>query len=168
MSNFSSIKKLGEKVLIPENCEEICVPKLNREIFFIGDSQPLVKRADNWIRDTQTGLITATVAFLKLSGQILHAKKENCAINTKEVLFAALDATMLLGNVNQLLNNLCKEELRPTLSRDLQRLCDSSNSVTSYLLGDDLPRRIKAAKEISRIPLFQKPQRSHNKCGCNK
>ena len=42
-SNFSTIKKLQEKILIPENCEEICVPKLNRDIFFGKDFQPWIK-----------------------------------------------------------------------------------------------------------------------------
>ena len=66
---------------------------------------------------------------------------------------------MLLGNVSHSLNKLLKEKSRPTLSCTLQHLCDSSNSVTSYLLGDDLSRRIKKAKETFRIKLSQKPQR---------
>ena len=65
---------------------------------------------------------------------------------------------MLLGNVNHSLENLRKEKLRLILGRDLRHLCASSYSVTSYLLGDDLPRRIKEAKETVRIRLSQKPQ----------
>ena len=30
---FGNIKQLHEKLLIPQNCGEICTPKLNREIF---------------------------------------------------------------------------------------------------------------------------------------
>ena len=30
---FSNIKKLHEKLLIPQNCAEIYTPKLNRQIF---------------------------------------------------------------------------------------------------------------------------------------
>ena len=74
---------------------------------------------------------------------------------------------MLLGNVSHSLNKLLKEKSRPTLSCALQHLCDSSNSVTSYLLGDDLSRRIKKAKETSRIKLSQKPQRWHNNIDYN-
>ena len=74
---------------------------------------------------------------------------------------------MLLGNVSHSLNNLRKEKLKPTLSRALQHLCDSSNSVTSYLLGDDLRKRIKEAKETARIRLSQKSQISHNNNGYN-
>ena len=98
--------------------------------------------------------------------QILHAERENYVINTKEALSAGLDGVMLLGNVSHSLNNLRKETLRPTLSRGLQHLCEISNSVTSYLLlGDDLPTRIKEAKETARITLSQKPQISHNNSG---
>ena len=74
---------------------------------------------------------------------------------------------MLLGTVSHSLNKLLKEKSRPTLSCDLQHLCDSRNSVTSYLLGDDLSRRIKKAKETSRIKLSQKPQRWHNNIDYN-
>ena len=100
-----------------------------------------------------------------MSEQILYADRENYVIYTKEVLSAALDGVMLLGNVNHSLNNIRKEKLRLTLSRNLEHLCVSNNSVTFYLLGDDIPRRIKEAKETARITLSQKPQRSHNNSG---
>ena len=159
---------MEEKILIPENCGKNCVPKLNREIFFSKDFQPWVKRADKRIRDTQTGVVKATAAFIKVSEQIFHAERENYITITREVLSAALDAVMLFGNVSHSLNNLRKEKLRPTLSRGLQHFCDSSNSVTPYLLRNDLPRRIKEAKETARTTLSQKPQRSHNNSGYNK
>ena len=90
-----------------------------------------------------------------MSEQILYADRENYVIYTKEVLSAALDGVMLLGNVNHSLNNIRKEKLRLTLSRNLEHLCVSNNSVTFYLLGDDIPRRIKEAKETARITLSQ-------------
>ena len=93
--------------------------------------------------------------------------RENYVINTQEVLSVVLDGVMLLGNVNHSLNNLRKEKFRPTLSRDLQHLCDSSNLVTSFRLGDYLTRRIKEAKETTRITLSHKPQRLHNNSGYN-
>ena len=156
-SNFNTIKKLLEKILIPENCQEICVPKLNREIFFSKDFQPWIKRADKRIRDTQTGAVKVTATLIKVSEEISSMLRENYIINTKEVLSAALDGVILLGNVSHSLNNLRKEKLKPTFIRDLQHLCDSSNSVTSHLL----------AKETARITLSQKPQKSHNNGGYN-
>ena len=159
-SNLSTIKKLEEKILAPENCEKICVPKRNREIFFSKDFQSRVKKADKRIRDTQTGVVKATAAFIKVSEQIPHAERENYVINTKEVLSAALDDIMLLGNVSHSLDNLCKEKLRPTLSCDLQHLCDSSNSVTSYLFGDDLPGELKKLKKLPETH-FPRNQKDH-------
>ena len=85
-SHFSIIKKLEEKMLVPE----ICVTKLNREIFFSKGFQPSVKRANNHrIRDAQIGVVKAMVAFIKVSETILNAERENYVINTKEVLSAA-------------------------------------------------------------------------------
>ena len=72
-------------MLVPE----ICVPKLNREIFFSKCFQPSVKKANHRIRDTQIRVVKATVAFIKVSEQILDAERENYVINTKEVLSAA-------------------------------------------------------------------------------
>ena len=102
-----------------------------------------------------------------MSAQIIYAERENYLINNKELTSVALDGVILLGNVSRSLNNLRIEKLRQTLSRNLQHLCDSSNLVTSYLLGDDLPRRIKEGKETARIYLSQKLQRSHNNSGYN-
>ena len=67
---------------------------------------------------------------------------------------------MLLGHVNHSVNKIRLEKLKPNLSRALQQLCDSSNLVTTYLLGDDLPKRMKEVKETSRIALTQKPTRT--------
>lgn len=55
---------------------------------------------------------------------------------------------MLLGNVSHSLNKLLKEKSRPTLSCDLQHLCDSSNSVTSYLLGMTFQGKLKKLKKL--------------------
>ena len=103
-----------------------------------------------------------------MSEQIFRTERENYVINTKEVLSVALDSVILLENVSHSLNNLCREKLRPTLSRDPQYHCDSSNSVTSSLLRDGLLKRIKEAEETARITLYQKPQRSHNNSGLPK
>ena len=56
---------------------------------------------------------------------------------------------MLHGNVNHSLDNLRTEKLTLTLIRDIQHLCDSSNSVTSYLLRDDLRGELKKLKKLS-------------------
>ena len=102
-------------------------PKLNREIFFSKHFQTWVKRPEKGVRDTQTGVVKATAAFIKVSAQIIYAERENYLINNKELTSVALDGVILLGNVSRSLNNLRIEKLRLTLSRNLQHLCDSSN-----------------------------------------
>ena len=157
-SHFSNIEKIEEKHLIPENCEEICDPKLNREIFFSKDIHPCVKGADKRLRGTQNALVRATTAIISVSEKILQAERENYVINAKEVLSQALDGVILLGRVNHSLNKIRLE--KPNLSCELQQLSDGSNLVTTYLLGDDSPKRMKELKETSRIALTQKPTRT--------
>ena len=82
-SNFSNIKKLEKKILIPENYEEICVRKLNSEIFFSKYFLPWVKMAGKQTCDTQTGVVKVMAAFIKVYEQILHAEREYYIINTK-------------------------------------------------------------------------------------
>ena len=158
-SSFSNIKKIEEKHLIPEKCEEICVSKLNREIFFCKDIHPWVKRADK----RQSALVKATAAIISVSEKILQAERENYVIKAKEVLSPALDGVILLGHVNHSLNKIRLEKLKPNLSKpNLQQLCDGSNLVATYLLRDDHPKRMKEVKETSRIALTQKPNRTPN------
>ena len=37
-------------------------------------------------------------------------------VKTNQILSSALDSVMLLGSVNDLLNNLCREKVKPILS----------------------------------------------------
>ena len=47
---FSVIKILNEKFLIPANCDEICVSRLDREIPFSKNITPWVKKTDKRLR----------------------------------------------------------------------------------------------------------------------
>ena len=62
---FGNIKKLHEKLLIPQNCEDICNPKLNREIFCDNNVPGWVKRADKRSQNYQVSVVKATAGMIK-------------------------------------------------------------------------------------------------------
>ena len=62
---FGSIKRLHEKLLIPQNCGEICTPKLNREIFCNNSIPGWVKRADRRSQNCQASVVKATAGMIK-------------------------------------------------------------------------------------------------------
>lgn len=150
---FSKIRELHEKLLIPANCDDICAPLLNREIYCNKSIAPWVKRADKRVLDSQNNLVKATAGIIKLSESILQAEKQNYVVNTKEILSLAMESVMLLGFTNHSLNNIRREKIKYTLPKDLRSLCENGNPPTKLLLGDDLPRKIKEAKEASRLLL---------------
>lgn len=71
-------------------------------------------------------------------------------VKTNQILSSALDGVMLLGSVNDLLNNLCREKVKPILSWELKSIFDNSDHVTNYLLGMTYRRRWKM-QDVARI-----------------
>ena len=72
---FGSIKKLREKLLIPQNCGEICTPKLNREIFCNNNIPGWVKRTDKRSQNCQVSVVKATAGIL--SCVIIYLRQKN-------------------------------------------------------------------------------------------
>ena len=54
---------------------------------------------------------------------------------------------MLLGHVNFSMNNLRRDKIKNSLQKDLHSLCEPGNPPTTLFVGDDLPKKIREAKE---------------------
>ena len=63
---FDNIKKIHEKLLIPQNCGEICTPKLNKEILYNNNIPGWVKRVDKRPKNWQPSVVKATADMIKL------------------------------------------------------------------------------------------------------
>ena len=54
-----------------------------------------------------------------------------------------------------------RDRMKNSLQIDLHSLCEAGNPPTTLLLGDDLPKKIREAKESSKLtshPLSQPPR----------
>ena len=89
---FGNNKKLHEKLLIPQNCREICTPKLNREIFCNNNIPGWVKRADKRSQNCQASVVKATAGMIKLCDNLLKAQKQNYVVNKKDSLSLAMES----------------------------------------------------------------------------
>ena len=116
---FGNIKKLHEKLLIPQNGREICTPKLNREIFCNNNIPGWVKRADKRSQNCQASVVKATAGMIKLCDNLLKAQKQNYVANTKDLLSLAMESIMLLGHVNFSMNNMRRDRIKNSLQKDL-------------------------------------------------
>ena len=148
---FGNIKKLHEKLLIPQNCGEICTPKLNRDISCNNNIPGWVKRADKRSQNCQASVVKATAGTIKLCDNLLKAEKQNYVVNTKDLLSLAMESIILLGHVNFSMNNMRRDRIKNSLQKDLHSLGESGNPPTTLLLGDDLPKKTHEAKESSKL-----------------
>ena len=97
----------------------------------------------------------ATAGMLKLCDNLLKAEKQNYVVNTKDLLSLAME---LLGHVNLSMNNIRKDMVTNNLQTDLHSLYEAGNPPTTFLLGDNLPKKIQEVKESSKVtsnPLSQ-------------
>ena len=148
---FGNIRKLYEQLLFPQNCGKICTPKLNREIFCKNNIPGSVKRADERSQNCQASVVKETAGMNKLCDNLRKAEKQNYVVNTKDLLSLAMESMMLLGHVNFSMNNMKRDRIRNSLRRDLHSLCEAGNPPTTFLLVDDLPKKIREAKESSKL-----------------
>ena len=69
-----------------------------------------------------------------------------------------MDSIILLGDVHFSINNMSRDRIKNNLQKDLHSLCEAGNPATNLLLGDDLPRKIREAKESSKLSSHFLPQ----------
>ena len=149
---FCNVKKLQEKLLISQNCAEICTPKLNREIFCNNNIPGWVKRADKRFQNCPASVVKATAGMIKLCDNLLKAEKENIVVNTKDLLSLTMESIMLLGHVNFSMNNMRRDRIKNSLQKDLHFLCEAGNPPTTLLLGDDLPKKFMKQRSHQNLP----------------
>ena len=88
-------------------------------------------------------------------------RKKNYVFNAKDPLSLAMDSIILLGDAHFSINNISRYRIKNNLQKDLHSLCQAGNPPTTLLLGDDLPKKIREAKESSKLsshPLSQPPR----------
>ena len=49
------------------------------------------------------------------------------------------------------MNNMRRGRIKNSLQKDLHSLCEAGNPPTNLLLGDDLPKKIREAEELSKL-----------------
>ena len=109
---IDNIKKLHEKLLIPQNCEDICNPILNREIFCDNNVPGWVKRADKGSQNYQVSVMKATAVIIKKCDSLLMAEKQIFVVDKKDPLSLTMESIILLGHVNISMNNMRRDSIK--------------------------------------------------------
>ena len=142
-------KTLQDKYKTPANCASMSVPLINEVIYY--NLSGYTKRLDYEMVEIQKDIITAANAVVHISEAILQADKLSTMIDSKEVIKMCFDSITMLGTAHGRLNNKRKHAISASLDPEIKDVCSSRHTVTGYLFGDDLPKAIKDAKEVSKL-----------------
>ena len=146
--NQTTVNFLKNQYLAPENCEELLIPPVNRELYV--KLHPYHKCQDKKLTYLQETLC-ATTAVTNIANLVLEADNQSRMVDTKAVVTHALNATTLIGNIHSKLNNKWKELIGKTLPADIREVCSAQREVTTQLSGDNLGKEVQEAKELNKL-----------------
>jgi len=139
------LRERMQKYPIPNNCDKLCVPKVNL---------PVWKRLNRFVRtkDIRISNIqrTCVAAGAALAGG-LHSLVTSDSVQTEPLIRCLTDALVMMGHVNYDLSLVRRDRMRPNLSSDYQDLCNNDNQVTTLLFGDDIHKEMKECKESKKL-----------------
>ena len=109
----------------------------------------VAKSRDAKLKSVQAGLATATVPAVKIAEQALGKND----LDKKQVLDLAVDSVTLLANVNEVVNQVRRDSMRPGMQTKFQELCrvPETEDTTKQLFGNNLQERIKVASQGGRL-----------------
>lgn len=143
-------KAIAERHKLPENCKELIVPSLNKAVKGMYNFKGPTQRNERDLYNIQQSIMRANVAMIRLADDALKADQNSSILKTKDIVKSILDATTMLGYANQELNLRRKSNLKYLLAPEVRSVCTGKESSTQ-LLGDELGKTLKEARDISKI-----------------
>ena len=137
----TKFKELQDKYKSPKNCNFLCVPKVNLELWH--DLPHSTKSKDLGFKSAQP--------MIQLLGTVIKLQVEQTPVDSSQILPLIADAVTLLGHASYLTSLKRREFLKPDIAPAYQSVCSKSNPVTTNLFGDELPKHIKEIGEVNKI-----------------
>ena len=145
----TKFKELQDKYKSPKNCNFLCVPKVNLELWH--DLPRSTKSKDLGLQEIQKNLVKSAQPMIQLLDTVLKLQVEQTPVDASQILPLIADAVTLLGHASYLTSLKRREFLKSDIAPAYQSVCSKSNPVTTNLFGDELPKHIKEIGEVNKI-----------------
>ena len=143
----TNFKELQDKCKSSQNCNFLCVPKVNLELWH---NLPRSTKTSWSLRNTEkSGQISSPMILLL--DTVLKLQVEQTSIDSSQILPLIADAVTLLGHASYNTSLKRREFLKPDIALAYQSVCSKSNPVTTTLFGEELPKHIKEIGEVNKI-----------------
>ncbi|CAC5367625.1 unnamed protein product [Mytilus coruscus] len=146
-SNQDSIKLIEEKYYRSNNCENLCVPRVNKEIWTALHRQ--AHTVDSKMQETQRYFVKGLTPIVQLVN--LCCKNEPLDLdNTRHLLS---DSICLLGHGFLSFTQRRRSALKLYLNDRFKPICNSDVPVDSSLFGSDCMKQMKELGDYTKIPI---------------
>ena len=129
---------------VPENCDRMCGPLVNNEIWKVMDKRPLTQ--DRAMADIQNLVATGMTPLVQLADVFKTQFSSN-----PEAKSLLGDALTIMGQVQYHLSVRRRYMIRPVLKRKYHSLCNISMPISSMLFGNDIGKDIKTCDSLVAI-----------------
>ena len=102
-------------------------------------------------------MVKAPAGMIKICDNLLKAEKQNLVVITKGLLPLFIDSIMLLGHENLSMNNMRRGEIKKSLQKGLQFLCEEGYPPTTLFLGDELLKKVWEVMASPKLTLHPLP-----------
>ena len=141
------IKSFSDKLKQPQNCSDIKGIKV--KIWSQLNSKK--KKTDLKISNLQQIMRKITFATLQTTNVLIHSP---AGLENKTIMAKQVDTIPMLEHVYTELAQLRRDDIKPSLKAEYSAICSAEVPITSqYLLGDDLAKQLRDAKEANKINL---------------
>ena len=146
--------KIFKKYKLAENVAEIEAPKMNTGVVKNGwenNSNKYVASNEKTLYNIQNNVVRSGMAITSVITHVMSKEEKNEMINPADITTICLEALTLLGYVSKQLSNRRKDNIKFSINEDLRGLCEHDRPTTKFLLGDDLSKGSRDAREIAKI-----------------
>lgn len=144
--NEAKLNELKRQYIPPSNCEGLSETRVNSNIWNnLGET---ARSNDLKLQKVQKYLIKGMTAVVTVVDSLI---KDETDSSKEDNIGKLMDAVILLANANTEVNLRRRERLKPELHPSYRHLCNPSNTITSQLFGDDLPKAVKDIAEANKI-----------------
>lgn len=149
------------KYSVPENCEMVCPPLVNTEIWKVMNKR--TQSQDRLIVQTQNLVAAGMTPIIRLA----EVLKTQISANA-EAKSLLSDALTLIGQVQFNLSVRRRYMIRPALKKKYYPLCNISQPVTTKLFGDEVAKEIKACDSMGNLSKYDNSYQSNRGRGGGK
>ena len=145
----SKMKDLEAKYHTPENCPNLCVPKVNPELWH--DLPRSSKTKDLLLQEVQRGSVKATQPILTLLEAALAALKVQEKIEPGTIVSKLADSMTFMCHASYKTSMIRRGTLKDVISSNYHSFCGQNTPLGKCLFGDELLKHIKDIAEVNKM-----------------